>query len=579
VVQNTFSPQNVQNTTTQLSTPPVKVNRKGLANMTSQFKSKHKAYIKDATDKTIKKQREAEVKADRKVAANIVKAMKSGLGKKPSAKQLDKLETACKDGIDFYNDSFKDSIKYHQEQMVQIREDMQNREDLANYEKKPFDRTPFEERIKAEKEGLSNLVKGSEADRFAMTIDTLLETQLRKNEKLGADLREAIKTAETSKTEANVAKVKDLATQYRKIFTQHATEYEKLPGRDRPQAIVQQEKMIDDMLYGADASLFSLKQARLGPPPWDQSKQSEGNDLVEKGRELQAQDLLKTGTVDKPKGGSSEVLVLKKGQTTQFAFKSVNGESSQMKIPKGGGAIREAISSKVAESVLQQTGLDFGFPKVSIATLEGKVGCLIEGINGREVPPPDKDPDKVGTAKFQNALPGKELQKTICAGLATGNIFDMKWDNVFWEGEGAQAKARPFDAGAAFLPSGEINYLMHGRVGKPGFDVPLLLDAQGNTVQGAKEPMDAEIVEAMLKIDVNAIEKVIDEELQRNASTGLDKCLDVDSKKNGLKCLTVLQNVLLAHKDDIPAPSLETVMGEVQTEIVKAFPPPPGTKK
>jgi hypothetical protein len=572
--QSTFAPQNIQHVTTQLTIPPTQVDRKGLAKMTSNLKATQKEYIKNAQDNNDKKAREAQVKLDRKTAANIAKAMKNAAGKKGTPKNLDKLEQACIDGVTVYSNIFKASVDESQKAIRRAKTRLQNAESLEVDTGEKFDREELEQGIRDAESALKDLVRNPEADRLASTIDALFETQLRKNEQLAADLKTAIKAAETTPTEANMTRVKDLANQYRNIFADHATAYGKMPGRDRPQAIVQQEKMIDDMILGAEAKLYELKQAKLGPPPWDPTKQSEANDVMDEGRAFQAKDLLKNGTVFKPDGGSSEVLVLKNGQgKTQFAFKTTQGESSQMGMKKGSGAIREAVSSKIAENVLQQTGLDFGFPKVSIATLEGKVGCLIEGINGTEVPPPDKDPDKAKSAKFQNSVPGKELQKTICAGLAMGNLFDLKWDNVFWEGEGDQAKARPFDAGAAFLPTSEIEYVLHGRVGQqPGFDIPLLRDNQGNVVKGATEPMDSEIIEAMLKIDVKAIEKVIDEETQRHTSTGLDKCLSTESKKNGLKCLTTLQGILLAHKDDQPAPSLETVMAEVQQEIVKAFP-------
>jgi hypothetical protein len=555
IARNAFTQGSAQRANTTLSTKPVNVDRKGLSKMTD--KKQGQDYIKNGGGAVNRPKREAQIKEERKAAANMAKAMKKAFGKKPQPKHLDALETACREAVDSFSKRVKTKIQNAQGGLD----------------------TATSDTAKAEaQQRLDNALNGPEANRLASTIDALLDAKLRKNEKLIADFGAALQTAEneTPKTEATLAKVQELASEYRKLFAEHAVEYEKLPGRQRPQAVLQQEKMVQDILDESDAALFSLKQTRLGPPPWDPTKQDEGNELIDKGREISAKDLLKNGKVSRPKGGSSDVIVLKDGQDkTKFAFKSVNGESSQMGLEKGSGAIREAVSSKIAETVLQQTGLDFGFPKVSIATLEGQVGCLVEGINGKELPPPDKDPDKAGTARFQNAIPGKQLQKTICAGLAMGNIFDMKWDNVFWEGQGDQINARPFDAGAAFLPTSEINYTMYGRPGqKPGFDIPLLIDAEGKTVQGAKEPMDKELMDAMLKIDVVAIGKAIDDELKRNSSSGLDKFIDDDSKKNGLQCLITLRGVLHAHKDDSPAPSLETVMAEVQAEIMKAFPPP-----
>jgi hypothetical protein len=325
--------------------------------------------------------------------------------------------------------------------------------------------------------------------------------------------------------------------------------------------------------------LFATKQKSLGNPPWPKDKEKEAADLFDKGREIAAKNAMRTGDVIRPSGGTSEVLVLKekgaKGKV-QFAFKSARGETSQMRIPPGGGAMREAVSSKMADAVLAQTGFDFGIPKATIATIDGSAGALIEGVNGVEVPPDEKITDPKDRAKwldFQNKVPAKEMQKSVMAGLMTGNFLDLKWDNVFWEGEGDNAKARPFDAGAAFLPTSQINYVIYEMSRKkPDFDVPLIYDLDQKPAKGATEPMDADIMKAMLDIDLNAMKALIDEELQRQASTGLDQCMDKESKENGLKCLELTQKVLKARKDN--PPTLIEFFDELKKEILAAFPKP-----
>jgi hypothetical protein len=541
----------------KLAKGPVSVDRKKLAAMSEKLDKAGALadYVGKAKNEKEKQQREAVAQRERAAADGMAKAMKNAEGSKVPAKNLDELEAACQEGVDSFGDRLVAAVKNADRNIKMAGSDS-------------IKATAIEKR--------NALLQGPETVRFTAAADALLEAKLRKSEKLIVDLGAALTAAESNKSDlAAVQKVQAMATEYRKLFTEHAAHYEKLPGVARPPAIVQREQMIDGILEEADATLFNLKQAKLGPPPWGPADQAEGNDLVDKGRELMAKDLLRNGQVSRPKGGSSDVVVMKTAAgKTQFAFKAAKGESGQMKLPPGGGAIREAVSSKVAEAVLQQTGLDFGFPKVTIATVDGKVGALVEGIDGTELPAADKvkPQDKAATAAFQNAIPGKQLQKTVFAGLATGNFLDLKWDNVFFEGQGNNAVARPFDAGAAFLPTKEIKYALYGRSGQPGFDAPLLSDAAGNTVQGATEPMDDELVQAMLKIDVPALEKVIDDELQRQAPTGLDQCLDLDSKKNGLKCLTALQTVLLAHKDDFQPPSLADVMADMQVEIMKLFP-------
>jgi hypothetical protein len=561
VAQNAFSSQNVHTATARLAAPPVKIEYKDMAEKISELKIR---------------QRKKELKAEREATAGVLKAMKPR--KKPSKTQFDNLAKACERGINFYSKDFELPIKEHQQGIQEVINDIEVEEDFAKTENRQFNRAPLEGKLQERKASLNNFVKSTKADRFAAMIDTLLEARLRENETIAAELTKAIMVAETSNDEGDVAKVIELAVHYREAFADHAAGYQQLPGRERPFAVVDQERILDDIIYGADAKLFSLKQARLGPPPWDPTEQAEGDDLIDKSREFMAKEAIKTGKTHRPSGGQSDVIVIKDAlDKPAFAFKSAIGETSQMGLPRGGGAIREAVTSRVTDSILQQTGYDFGFPTATIATIDGKVGALVEGVDGTLLPASNeiRPQDRADIAAFQNKIPGKELQKAIFAGLVTGNFLDLKWDNVFWEAGVDHPVARPFDAGASFLPSETINYQMYTR--RPGSPPPdiggaLLTDAENNPVKGAKEPMDRELMEAMLKIDVRALEKVIDDELKRHAATGLDKFLDDDSKRNGLKCLEALQTVLHAHQSDVPLPSLETIMAEVQVEILKTFP-------
>src|SRR5262249_40716711 len=81
----------------------------------------------------------------------------------------------------------------------------------------------------------------------------------------------------------------------------------------------------------------------------------------------------------RPGGGTSDVQLIKDTEgKIAFAFKSIKGESFQTGMKPGSGAVREALTSKVSESIRAQTGLDFGFPKVSIAEVGGQKGALVE---------------------------------------------------------------------------------------------------------------------------------------------------------------------------------------------------------
>jgi hypothetical protein len=543
------------NAAKKLDTKLIKLKGKELDGLTVSLMESAKKWADAPSSPPDKKLRAGIIKAEIE-AAKAVQAARDKAEKSKNPGDLDDLEKAYQDSIVAFKKRLTDRVNG-------LRSTLAMQEEMGE----------SEESQQATKEKISAQFLSPEATRVAKSADALLQVQLRKSEQLAADLKAAVSAAEKTQTEEAVTKVRDLASKYRAVFTDHATLYQALPGQKRSPEVLQQEKLVDDILDTADLMLFNSKQLKLGPPPWAEDKEAEGNQLFEKGREIEAKNFLRTGKISRPSGGTSEVIVLKNGQDkTQFAFKSAKGESSMMGLPPGGGAMREAVTSKLMDAVLAQTGFDFGFPKATIATIEGKTGALIEGINGRELPAADKiKPDEVEEiAAFQNGVPGKELQKTVMAGLMTGNFLDLKWDNVFWEGEGANAKARPFDAGAAFLPSSAIKKVLHGTQENPGFAVPLLQDAEGKTAQGAAEPMDDELMNVMLGIDLVAMRKLIDEEVQRHAATGLDQCLDNESKENGLKCLEITQRILNARRDN--PPSLVELIAAMQAEMLVAFP-------
>ncbi|HEY3897005.1 MAG TPA: hypothetical protein VGM54_00225 [Chthoniobacter sp.] len=556
-------------TITELTASPLTVDREHLRSLTVSpvMENIYEEYIASADNDRQRKEWPVKIKNEKDAAAAVHQAMEDLDANPHSDTHRDKLATECQNAVKIYERRFLQKTK-------------------------EFDgNIALESDAKVKKVREANreiFLAGPEGDRLAASYDALLEARLQKSGILLHDLEKALRAVETRKTEDAVSEVHALATQYRKMLGEHSDNYKKLPGRNQPKAVVDRLAYVDNLLDQADKTLFSLKQAQLEQATPDAEKPRATRALADKARQIKASELLGTGTRAKGEGGGSDVFVIREPQKeglfgkkkskgkVAFAFKSAKGENPEMKMPPGSGAIREVVTSKVMDTVLEQTGFDFGFPKVTMATLDGHVGALIEGINGTILQPdniPEKEKAKI--AAFQNGIPGKQLQKSFCAAILTGNILDQKWDNVCIEGEGAEAIARPFDAGAGFLSTKEMKYQLSGRLGQ-GLNVPLLNDVNGKVVDGAQEPMADEVMQAMLKIDLADLTQSIDDEVQRQAIYGLDRHLDVESQENGLKCLKIAKEILQGHADQGSHPTLSAFVQEFGNRIMAEFADPNG---
>ena len=220
--------------------------------------------------------------------------------------------------------------------------------------------------------------------------------------------------------------------------------------------------------------------------------------------------------------------------------------------------MRESVTSKVCDLVLSKTGYDFGFPKSDVVKLGGKVGALVEGLDGTVFPEVDevsklrkekpKEFDKL--VKLQNSVPGKDLQKLVFCGVMTGNVFDIKWENAFFQNDGdGKVSTRPFDAGASFLPSGEIEYQLFDRIGaNKTLPTPLFYDLNGDEVKGSKEALDPKLVKAILALDLKEMKETIEKERTSQKDNLPENCLDNDSIDNGLISLECAKKVLSDEK-------------------------------
>jgi len=173
--------------------------------------------------------------------------------------------------------------------------------------------------------------------------------------------------------------------------------------------------------------------------------------LQEQFRELDAEILADVCGIDKTKGGTSDVYLIKSptGEVA-YAFKTIDGESDDMKMPKGAGAAREVLMSKLCQTIQAGSGLNFGWPGASLANVacpDGtkRKGALIDGLKGEEI--------NASNAEARKKVPPQQLQNLMLCNLATAQ-FDIKWDNAKFDG--ASKELNPYDGGAAMPPTDMI---------------------------------------------------------------------------------------------------------------------------
>src|SRR5687768_3519891 len=130
-----------------------------------------------------------------------------------------------------------------------------------------------------------------------------------------------------------------------------------------------------------------------------------------------------------------------------------------MGTPKGFATAREVMMSKMCDGIKAKYGLDFPWPKATMATVEGKSGALIDGVQGI----------KAGSDELAfEDVPAEALQKILLCNLAGGQ-FDIKWEDVRFVRNGDKLEATCMDGGAAMPDAGTATTFLAGLSdGRPG---------------------------------------------------------------------------------------------------------------
>ncbi|MBL0720945.1 hypothetical protein JI742_13745 [Piscinibacter sp. Jin2] len=261
----------------------------------------------------------------------------------------------------------------------------------------------------------------------------------------------------------------------------------------------------------------------------------------------------------RPSGGTSDVILLQDVEgKVAYAFKSISGESDQTGMPKGSGAVREVMASVVSETIREQTGLDFGFPRVNMATINDGKGALVEGLKGEvldgealmkkmqddAITPEDYQRIKQEFGVKASQVPPKQLQKALLCNLAMAQ-FDIKWENLMLDDSSGQTMVRPFDAGAAFPPEDVVKTQVIKRKAQPGATL-LMNPGTGGLLPSSQAPLDKELVDQFLSINVDAMEAAMAKERRRLAKEhGLSPDLLVDDDaQRGIDSIRIIQDLL-----------------------------------
>lgn len=297
----------------------------------------------------------------------------------------------------------------------------------------------------------------------------------------------------------------------------------------------------DDMIRGARIAIAQVKAlepaALLQMQAIQDAQKNKQDDLA---RQLDAELLQTVSGAKAPTAGTSDVSLIKAPDgSIAYAFKSVAGESDQTGMPKGAGAVRELMMSRLCDQVKDGQDLDFNWPKTTLATMkDGKgtrqQGVLIEGLKG-DVPyldesddDPDRDRNVAASREMLEKLPARDIQKLALCNMAFGQ-YDIKWDNaIVQKGEGGDdSTVAPFDGGAAF-PTMDLFMDTVSRGITPGATLtqygkdPLKVVHEGRKVEVGETPMDPELVKMFLSMDEGALEATAKADLQKLSAQGLD---------------------------------------------------------
>ena len=291
--------------------------------------------------------------------------------------------------------------------------------------------------------------------------------------------------------------------------------------------------------------------------------------------QTRADFLLKAAGKDglaKASGGTSDTQLIRGFDgNVAYAFKSIEGESDQMGLPKGAGTAREVLTSRAAEVIKLQSDLDLGFPKTTLASLPmpngtggtvNRTGALITGLPGRPIAEISYEYTEAEWGKMDDAeradvearckadptigwsagvedtfygmllkkeqqaliaqVPAEAVQKILVMNFASASA-DSKWSNVMIDGTNAapfdgggcmmsaqelkEASKAKFDSGATGIKAGDVD---------PAFGTDMLeIPNGGGEHPAANVPLGADLVASIRKIDPDQLETEMKAETQR----------------------------------------------------------------
>jgi hypothetical protein len=326
------------------------------------------------------------------------------------------------------------------------------------------------------------------------------------------------------------------------------------------------------MLQSARMAIFQLQNFQKLRSPAVQKivgKLEEARDKAANGdpkdvENYRSMDAAVLGTLcgdGKPDSGTSDVKLIKGPDGgVAYAFKSVEGESDMMGTPKGYATAREVLMSNLIEKLNDQTQLNLGWPKASMAKVGDKSGALIDGVQGKRV-------DQADNGIPRDQLPPETLQKILLSNLCAGQ-FDIKWEDVRLVEEGDTVQPICMDGGASLIdPSLSVEMLYGQSDGKPGG--PILDDGVGGVLPAAQQDISTEMVDKIMAIDTKALKKEMAAAAKRlekdhglsTKQLGIDGGLDTS-----MSSIEAIQKII---KDANGKVSLEALLSKYHQDFIE----------
>ncbi|OWQ92211.1 hypothetical protein CDN99_07675 [Roseateles aquatilis] len=284
---------------------------------------------------------------------------------------------------------------------------------------------------------------------------------------------------------------------------------------------------------------------------------------------------------------SSEVSLIRDATgAVIYVVKPCGGESAQSWMPKGAGALREALAGAALAEIHRQGGIAFSSAHAEVVDIDGASALIQTGLPGRMLGPEahfEAMDESADASSFRSMLAADqvsafrihpaELQRAVLAKLLIGDT-DLKWANLLVQDDG---RCHAIDLALGF-PEPHAQALAMQRE----LSLDMLCRApDGRTpLPAADQALDPALARAILAIDPSRYETTLLRERQAlvsNTAAGLakvspaahpDQRLSEDAVRIGVRGLRLVQELIR----ETPDQSLRALMARYQARRGELLP-------